>query len=226
MRYEDVVLRDGPIAYWPLTETTGTTAVNLGSSGTSLTHTGVIVGSAPFPAGGRAAHYAAASTAKSTGYTPNSAGWTGAALEAWYRLHSSGSSATIRQIGGVDGASSNFYLRIGDGATLNGTMQGVAYNGSGVTVITGGKDPDLGGWHHAALVWTGTRLALFRDGRFVTDTALATTGLTTGLTIGESTGFAGRYFDGFLAHFALYPATLPASRIAAHYRAGRKYLSA
>lgn len=236
MRYEDVVLADGPSGYWPLNETSGSTAYDLGSTGVNGTYTNSpTLGAYAFPAGGRAPHFAGASSqqvtiADNNAWSPDTTSqlWT---AECWIYTNSvtGGGGNTVFGKGNEWAIySQSDFGGVYGNACLAGflTNSGGSADWSRLVGATGTWRTAHQRWAHVAIVGSATATSneLWVNGKLIaTGTAVsgsAPANQADALVIGYSVASAGRYHTGGIAHCAYYGKQLTRDRIIAHYRAG------
>lgn len=217
-RYEDVVLADGPVRYWPLNDTRGTLVRELAANATDMSHTSAVqVNSVPLPSGmtGRAAYYPGGSTNSWT------SGWsrtaTGAVtLEAWafYTYLSPGTA------------------NIGSILSFNTSFQGsleIRSVGPQFTVVdvtpTGVVDVGLATkqWVHVVLSHSGSVMTGYFNGTYAGQTSVGLNSTSLACYIGtlgaEDTT---RQFTGAIAHAAFYTYALTAQQVRNHYSMGKR----
>jgi RHS repeat-associated protein len=211
--------------YWPLDETSGTTAADQTSSPASGTyHSGVTLGGS-------------GAVQTSTDYAPSFNGSSGyvstasvsklqptasASLEVWFKTSSSGSVQAILS----SGQSSGLQLLL----TTSGHLEGAA---AGTTIVSSSSYTN-GAWHYAVLTWDGSVASLYVDGVLaqpLSGTANPVAETTapsysaTGVAIGALyTGTSG-FFSGLIDEPAVYGSNsdssgaLSAGEVANHYAA-------
>lgn len=226
--YKDVVLSDGPIGYWRLGETTGTTSADASGHGHDLTfHSGVNRGlsgalscDADMAAGFVSTAKGWLEAAPATALEPASA----LSIELWF-LQTGTLSANEKVIyysyynadpwgsWGFQrsGSTQNvfvFELNLGNKAKwLNST-----------SVLA--KDT----WYHVVLTYDGALMALYLNGAL--NASMAATGTigynhsAYGLAVG-AWALPTSYFTGSVDELAIYDKALSATRVSAHYAAGK-----
>ncbi len=220
--YDDEVLADSPWLYWPLDETSGTSAAD--DSGNARTGTATAsgllgAGSAP-PQGGVSADMNG--TNEITGPT-TSMSVTGGAIEAWIWLPSGGS-GTRYMIAGPHNGSSAFALNLlldNSGKArfyAFDTSAGVEKHATGATTIPEEE------WVHLVGVWDNVKLYIYVNGTLDGSIGSTAPEVTSKLfrvsrTMAPS-GVSYAAFPGDVAHVAVYSAELTPARIATHYLTG------
>jgi len=216
--YDNAILADGPVAFWPLSDPVGATAADLSGSG----HFGTYVGGCSQGATGIGDGETSVAFDGSTGYVKIGAGlqagaspWT---AECWLRTKTVGSQAgTLLSMGASRPA------HIGTGLT------GAVAGGSG---LWAGRETSAtvvdGAWHHGAITWPGSAgsLAFYVDGIVRSATIASATGVpivsgSAPLFIGAGPNATAPFFAGEIAKMAIYGKALTASQVAAHYQAAR-----
>jgi len=227
--YSSLVLADGAVGYWPLDESSGTVANNLGSSGSADNGTyanGVVLGLAG-PIATSSNTCAAFSATNDTDVTlPYDVLLNGQtfSVEAWAQMSGAGQAAD-------DGYQAVYNSRATGygGVTLYGLYGGdwLAYSGSGsaFTVMDSGVPVQVGKWAHLALTYDGVTQRFYVDGTQVA-TSAAPFFPDQLYAIQESIGAGGiapaaeYFFEGNIGEVAVYSTCLPATSIQAHYTVG------
>ena len=216
--YRDVVLADGPIAYYRLAETSGTFAKDETGN-----HNGTYSGSVDYNQPGPAASVPSVRFKGSAHVAANSVAMLPVGTFASYTLEAFVASE-------VPAGTSSFFLNFavasgGGGPSLwidDATRKFRYSNGS---VIDSTKT--LGAtWHHFAVTASGTTVSLYVDGAFDVSGTMSDISPDRGaFTIGTNTsagdgGIAyNSAFLGRLCEVAIYGKALSATQIAAHYAA-------
>ncbi len=225
--YSNLVLADGAVGFWPLNESTGTTANNQGSSGSvdnGNYENGVTLG---FPGPltnnlNTAAGFMASNDTEVA--LPYDALLNGQAftVEAWAEMTGPGQSID-------DGYQAIYNSRASgyEGATLYGLYGGdwIAYSGSGsaFTAMDSKVPVQIGQWAYTALTYDGATQRYYVNGVLVFSTNAI---YSADQASQESIGTGGivsspeYYFEGNIADVAVYNTCLPATSIQAHYAIG------
>jgi YD repeat-containing protein len=224
--YVGTVLADGPVGYWRLGETSGTTASDSSGNGNNGTYlNGVSLGAA-----GAIPDIAdkAASFDGVDDYVqvPNSAALnpTRVSVEAWVKSNTS----TWNAYGYIVSHRDAYILHPNVG-TKSLTFN--IYDGSSWAYVTWTAPDsfDLTQWHHYAGTFDGATMRLFADGAEVASNPWSgniNTSSTNPLYIGRDDPSAGpRFGNASIDEAAVYPTALSTSRIASHYQAGTARLS-
>lgn len=220
--YAGVVLRDGPVGYWPLDETSGTTAFDRSGNGRNGTYTGTITPGARSSALGRAPDFGGGyiDIADNSAFSPQAGANGLLTIEAWAQIDVLG---TLRYI-----------FTKGNGAGYEwATQANVGNFYTGIVWNTGGGNaigPVDGGvvntsMHHIA--WVASKAAplgaLYLDGVLVASTVTSPDTSSDGpspVQIGRRGDGYANTWDGLIQHVAIFPTALSAARIKAHYVAG------
>jgi hypothetical protein len=213
--YRTAVLNDKPSAYWPLDETTGSTARDR----TKPAEDGTFSGDAGVDRAGpmksmRSTYFGGESGYVNLATTPaRPAEW---AVEAWFR--STGAFAdSARGMTIFRSWSGRYGIRLmpSSGAVR---VDADGTDGSAYVVTPEGRDYLDGQWHHVVATQDATRLRLYVDGSQAGSTAAV------GATRDSSFAAIGRYanedtghFRGYLAQVALYGKALSPGRVAVHH---------
>ena len=231
--YSSLVVADGAVGYWPLAETDGTVANNLGSSGSvddGAYGNGVILG-LPGPivtSSNTCAEFIAANQTEVN--LPYDVLLNGQAftVEAWAQMTGDGYSLDI---GYPDQAvytcRDNFVY---GGITIYGVYGGqwLVYtgNGSGWDVLYTGVPVQLGQWTHLAFTYDGATKRVYVNGTQVATSTGAYTpnqfdAIPERIGGGDVEVSPGAYFfEGNIGNVAVYNTALPATSIQAHYTIG------
>ncbi len=223
--YTTDVAMDGPGAYWPLGETTGTNANDYSGLG----HPGAIyngvtlgaVGPRPpaqqgFNAGKTAYQFDGASSYIDCGTGASLGGGTDFTIEAWINTSASTAGRVIQQRY-VNGYNGEYFL----GVNANGTVNFVLFGGGDYQFnLTSPNTVNDGAWHHlAATRRNGTNGVLYIDGNPVAtqvNATIAPLDKTFITYIGADMRDKGNYFNGSISDVAIYPFALSNSRIGIH----------
>lgn len=221
--YAAEVLADGPVSYWKLDETSGTTAADSvgGNNGTytggyTLNQTGIPSTGRPAVLFNGSSGYVNLGAPAALNLT---AAWT---LEAWVYLVSTPNGSGI--IAEQHTGSGNVLYEIGFGFSTSGAALTVGYYTGSAWYVAAGAGLSLNAWHHVVGTWDGTTLRLYADGSQVAAAtpAAAPVGGVNNMYIGkrhDNTGVA-PFFPGRIDEAAVYSTALSAERITAHYNAG------
>jgi RHS repeat-associated protein len=213
-------------AYWPLDETSGSTALDQTSSPANATYSSVTLNQAG--AIQSSADSAVAVTSSSGIYILSgvskvqaTASWT---LEVWFKTTSSSSSEQplLESSGGNGGA--KLYL-------ASGKVWVSAIGTGGTGSVQSATSFNDGNWHYVVGTWSGSQLALYVDGALAAPASgsanpLAWAGTMSYGAIGPSIGYSswnGTHFTGTIDEPAIYGSNsgssgaLNAGQIANHY---------
>jgi hypothetical protein len=212
--YASTVLADSPTAYWRLDDAAGSSTVADASGhghtgtvqgGVTLGATGVLSNDSAATFDGRSGSISIANTAGlPSGGSPYS-------LEAWIQ-----SNSTANQ--GI--------LGLGDYASTRGTNALRTAGANGLLNYWWGNDlgaatPDLrAAWHHVVATFDGSTRRIYLDGTQVAqDTPGTAAVVLANVRLGQTC--CGEYFSGALDEVAVYTGALSATRVQAHYQAGK-----
>lgn len=212
--YPSVVLGDAPLSYWPLAETSGTTAADVADANTGTYTAGYTINqSGPGPGLGGVllngtTGYVACGNAANTNLSRSFS------LEAWINTTS-----TTTMQGIVSHGSQSWYMRVNNGY--------LDFLKSQVTDVLNGKILVADGhWHHVvATVDASGNVSLYVDGYLDVTVAASGTTYTSSwtLTIGRDTNGAGNavdFFQGTLSNVAFYNSVLTPTQVLTHANAG------
>jgi RHS repeat-associated protein len=214
--YPSTVKADTSHNYWPADEVASST-IHDRSGGPSLTRTGSThLGLAGAIDEARTAAWFDGSSGAVTGSSAASSVTDNFSLEAWVRpeaLPSSGNYALIAYNGTDTG---------GWGIGIDSSGQVVARYG-GVAWLASGAVLSLASAYHVVLVRTAGTATIYVNGTAYTPSNSTSTPLSPGasFSIGREDSTVGRYFAGRIDDVALYETALSATRISAHFAAGR-----
>lgn len=226
--YLPAVLQDQPLGYWRLGEGAGAVA----SDGSGNLLDGLYYGSPTLGAGGALSgdpdHSLTLNGSTQFVNVGDRAPLTlGSALtiEAWINP-ASPASGYQDVISKADNASAtNYQLRIGYSGSAQMqfvvTIGGTAYVAQGSTVLSSNK------WYHVAATYDGSTMKVYVDGNLDGSQSVSGTldSTTEPVLIGARAFNTGGqdFFSGKIDEAAVYGSALTASRISAHYVAGRSY---
>jgi Concanavalin A-like lectin/glucanases superfamily len=222
--YSDAVTADGPVGYWRLDETSGTTATDSAGSRNGTYTNGVTLGQtgAMSAAANKAASFDGTDDRVVTPYAAalNPSQFT---VEAWAKPSSGGAYRTLvaetYEIGGV-------YRGMGMYVSPSNTWRAYLNNGAGQTVLNG-PTVRFGEWTHVAWSYDGTTLKMYINGTLVASAAGSFSANTSApLSLGMWSSDNSTWYDpfsGLIDDVSLYSSALTAAKIRTHYNAGRCY---
>lgn len=211
----DVLATTGLVSYWTLGESSGSAVDSKGA--VTGTVSGATQGVSGIPSGGTAYRFDGTNDSVGFGDVYDFAGTAAYSIEAWIkpRVLAGSSRYAVAKAGGGGG-----YQAIYLDATnrvysyRSGTAESYAFASSAGIIAT------VGAWTHYVATYDGT-LRLYRNGTLL-DVAQAggtLTGNAIPFSIGQSGG-GGQWFDGDIAHVAVYSSALSGATITAHYNSG------
>jgi RHS repeat-associated protein len=222
--YSSTVLGDGPATYYRLSDG-GPAAADSSGHGQVAYYSGGTQGSPGAVANDSDAAWSTGGTGyiKLWGATGIPTGTSARSFEAWVSTTST-SDQVIVSYGGSNNAYCN-YQESGLG-TANGNQVTFLVNydcngGYSPLRFTASKTISDGHWHHLAATWDGTTVTAYLDGQSLgTQSYSSSLGPLTsdGVQIGRETD-ARRNFNGTIDELAVYPSTLSASQVLAHFNA-------
>ncbi len=209
------------IAYWPLWEASGPIAVDYSGRNLIGAYTAVNLGRDGIGDGKTSASFDGTTSYVNIYSTELNSLFNGleGTLSFWFKVANAGvwTDATLRRMAMLYVNGSN-YLGFGK-TTTNNTLQ-VFYGAGGTaeTINSAAVGGDVG-WIHSALTWskTGDLFALYLKGNFIASSA--TLGNWTGnlsatqTIIGATSTVPANPFNGYIAHYAFWNATLTAGEI-------------
>jgi RHS repeat-associated protein len=210
------------VGYWPLDETTGTTAHDQTTNPANGTYNSVTLGGAgaiQTTSGDLSASFNGSNSYVSTGSPSKLQPSKSASLELWFKT-ATASTMPIAQVG----------AGLGVRLSINSSGQVLGWvDGSSTETQSAYKD---GNWHYAVVTWDGSKVALYVDGALAAPYSGYSNPMTegaapnyqsTGLTIGRDVN--GNYLTGSVDEPAFYGSSvdtsgaLTAGQIANHYAA-------
>lgn len=212
------IMLDSPAGYWPMDETSGTTAFDRSGNGLNGTYSGAVPAGASGPFD-RSASFDGADDWVEVPHNSLIAVTDNFTLEIWAYLNS------LSICGFIAKTSNNlpraFDWRMDDPVS-NTKVILLCGNGTVNPSSLSATPRVTGRWYHLAVSRAGTNHSHFVDGvldgsNTVTSVAASDAGLP--LRIGNRHD-AATDMNGRLAHAAIYPSVLSAARIKAHYEAG------
>lgn len=198
--YDDAVLADAPLYYWPLDDPAGSTSArNLGSAAsTTSSVAGVTFGAAGLGDGPTSASFDGTGSVALTG--PTAPAMTASSMEVIYQRNGGG---------GIP----NLVYLFGDSWSIK-LYSGFTYKCGSSTYVASGTTLPAGRAHLAA-VWNGAEVIFYVNGSEVSRKAYTST--FNGGTFGGSLGSGG--YVGSLAGVAAYNKALTPDRVLAHAKA-------
>jgi hypothetical protein len=226
--YLSTILADSPLAAWLLQETSGTTAADSSGNSRNATYYNSPTLNQSGPGGiaksvllaTASSQYALSSKIAAFAIAP-SANWT---MEAWFKTSTTPGYAysliSVNDDIGAGAATQTGWIYVDATGKVSGQSALTSY---GYLTITSSSTYNNGAWHYAALTAaSGGDMTLYVDGASVASTSTARRTTTQNNDVGI--GFfqnSYNYTNGNLAGVAFYGSCLSATRITAHYNAGK-----
>jgi hypothetical protein len=240
--YADVILADGPVAYYRFEEATGQMTRNLGTAGTAADGLWMMGGGPDDSAPTDASTSPGPRPADFLGFSPaNLAGrFLGPEGLLWV-------DAQQQLLNGLGAFSLEYWVspsnRVAD-PTAFGTRIGIVgqndaieygfidqntiqiWTPGGGSLNTTYSFPD-NTWHHVATIADGTSIKNYFDGVFINQITMNTADYGTStfnVHVGGGGAFdaTGNFFTGAIDEVAIFDKAIPAARIAAHFKAGKE----
>jgi signal peptidase I len=220
--FPNQVIADGPISYWPLDETSGTTGNDIVGSNTFTYHAGVTLGAAGSIAhdSDKGVHVSSTAGYATTANNPSTLNLTGSfSVMVWERATSWPETTNGRLLSKYDGTNLNYLIAWDSAGTsmrfLLDTVGGSPVRPTAITSMT-----NDGLWHMVIGTWDGANAKLYIDG-VLKNTASATgvtsaKSVTSPVTLAFTTSSAISDED----EAAIWGRTLSASEISTLYSAG------
>jgi hypothetical protein len=220
--YNDEVLRDSPVGYWPMDETSGSTMADRSGNGRDLTLTNAVAGTrTPAPFDGVSPDFDGNGDFASSSSVTWWSGAAGASLECWFYVDAIVASMPggINSFMGNLASSSNGALIRADGVSGTSLPLQVYFGSSGgYRTLSATHTISTQRIVHIVATFDSTTVRLYVDGDQVgTGTGGGTATFNMAMRVASSED--GRWLDGTVHHCALYATTLPASRVRAHHSA-------
>jgi len=231
--YAVALQADQPYAWWRLGEASGTTAADATGGGRDGTYTNSpTLGVSGALSGDTDTAVALTGSPKHVAL-PNGFNWLGAAsgftIEGWAKPTTAGNWARVVEFGTGQGTN-NVFLSAG-GPSGNDVAFGIWSNGGHEDFVVS-RALQMNTWQHLAITFApngsggGTAL-LYRNGALIGTRNYGRVPASVNYTqnsIGKSNFASDAWFKGSLDEVSVYPAPLPAARIAAHYLAANPEL--
>ena len=228
--YTTDVAQDSPGAYWPLGETSGTTAFDYSGGAHNGTNNGGLtlgaIGPRPpsyqgFNPSKFAYQFDGTSSYVDCGTGPSLSGTTDFTLEAWVNTTATTAGEIVQQRY-KNGYNGEYQLNV----NANGTVSFAVYGGSAYQfTLASPNSVNDGNWHHIAAVrQNGTNGVIYIDGTVAatqTTSTVAPLDNTFITYVGADMRDSVSFFNGFISDVAIYPYALSASRIGIHAYNGR-----
>jgi hypothetical protein len=234
--YDQTVLNDSPSFFWPLNDTSGTTADDLSPNGLNGTYESGTTQGAAGPSQVSSTQTSTAFNGTSGDVAANTAvaGPTQFSIELWFKTTTVDGGKLVGfgdQQTGMSGSYDRHIYMMNDGQLTFGV-----WTGSTQTIETPGVYND-GQWHHVVATVGSSGMALYVDGHLIgTNSNTSAQAFTGYWRVGgdnlngwnldpwgsSSQGLtepASYYFQGSIADVAVYPTALSAAQVAAHYAA-------
>ncbi|MCH7224799.1 LamG-like jellyroll fold domain-containing protein [Haloferula sp. A504] len=243
--YRDVILADNPIVYYEFDETSGTTAANSATTGTTYTGTisttggAVTINQFSFAQGGTAYDFGGGAVLSANALQNSLTAWT---VEAWVNYDSAKTTASNFLGNDQGGWNDDVLIGIGPEDGARGIGPGnvgiIHQDNANTTRDFVGAALSAGEWHHVVITGengTGagtSTLTLYINGvqvaqnstiagnvTFNGDGGIGTPNLTVGAAGPDAYG-GRRPYDGLLDEVAIYDSVLDATTILNHYTVG------
>lgn len=222
MGYYNEVIKDSPVAYWRMSDVSGSTCTDVLSS-----FNGTYAGSGTTKGIAGAVNGNYCTTFNGSGYVTlpvdsfNYGGATAFSVELWHKGTNTGYQTLIAHNRGASGWS-GWEVGVSNGNQWRFTSEVSAGTSSTIDVLTGsttGNSTD-GNWHHVVVVYSGTGVQFYIDGTTANSGSGTVTVSGSGIAswIGSRNGGAG-YF-GSIDEVAIYTTALSSTRVQVHYRSG------
>ena len=216
--YDSTILADGPVSYWPLNESSGTTAHDIAGTNPG-TYTGTYTLGQSGIGDGETSVAFTGTASVSTAVTASAA--LPLSIESWVSF--TGTNGSL--IAGVQG-SPTYPLILMALKSTGGNVAGAGWWTGSSNIAQSAGAINNGAWHHLVGVYTTGHVALYLDGSLAQQISVgATTSTPSTLTIGggnASSGYANgptASANGSVAKVALYNYALTSTQVSSHYAA-------
>jgi hypothetical protein len=212
LAYRDIVMADGPIAFWRFGEASGSNAASETGIGAGTYNGGFVLGRPGAMVGDPNTSLALNG---STGYmsAPHSSPLNfgdAFSFEAWFMRTTLGTDQRL------------FFKGTGSAVVQLNTSNRIRFakSGAGDIAYSSITLTDTSKWHHLVVTKNGSAVHIYIDGVDVTGTVtnLSFVNTTSAINIGRDP--SGQYFNGGLDEVAVYGYALSPARVLAHYLAG------
>ena len=227
--YRAAILKDSPIAYWPLNETSGTVAYDISGNNNNAAYQATpLLGETPIaPALGSSILLNGSTQYVELAAPPSELQITAGSFEAWVNLTATpdGGGLFANAYNGAVGGTVNFALAFGStlGAASGSQPFTGAYTGSAWVGALDASALTTGTAYHIVGTYNGTTFSLYING------VLIITGTGTAGAVNANPIYMGRRWDGagtdsflaaYISNFAMYNTVLTAAQIQNHYNVG------
>jgi autotransporter-associated beta strand protein len=229
--------QDTPLSFWPLNETSPSTAYDYWSGNNGAQNGSLTLGAtgpvpptdAGFNVGTTAYQFDGSSTYIDCGTNASLSGTTDFTVEAWINTTNATGSSTIiqqRSTSGYDGTANGYNGEYEFQVNGNGTLYFMLYGGGGYQFSFSSprisRRVNDGQWHHVAAVRSGSNGFIYVDGSLVASASGTAEPLdgTIATFIGEDQRNSSGYFNGAMCDVAVYTTALSADRIGVHAATG------
>jgi len=222
--YETVVLTDSPLGFWPLQETSGTSAADISGNSLTGTYMGTYTQNQAGPNANlpKAVAFAAAAGDVELG-NPGALDLTAAwSIECW-AFPTSDTAEGWFISDGFEGGSNSVLYAVGTNVPGVGAGKiggGYYDNGSWRTI---GAAYTTSNWYHVVLTYDGSQFILYLNGSVAAGptgiSALSRNDFTSPVGLGARPGVSPSGITGRLCYCAIYGTVLSSGRVAAHYAA-------
>lgn len=226
--YQNTILADGPAAYWPLNDPSGSVAKDLSSNGNTATY----INSPTLGTNSITANTGFGATLNGTNQyielasPPAVLQLAQGSFEFWIDFSSVGSGVGILDTA-YSSSPVNFAIQLG---TALGTTSGTNwcsgnYTGSAWQGYVGTAGPTAATAYHVVYTYNGTTASLYINGTLLGSTTASTTITPTSnaIYIGRrwDTSGTSNYVTGTISNVAIYSSILTSTQILNHYNAGK-----
>ena len=219
--YSDLALSHGPVAYWRLGESSGTTAVDATGAHNGTYQNSVTLGASGAIAGdtNKAANFGGGANDR-VQVNPFGVASSGITILAWFKANNFGDDRFIAKATGTNVPSAHWSLGTDSNDTLKAQIK-IAGTTRELTPAVSTMSTDV--WYFIAVTYDGSTMRVYLDGVQVGSAAYAgavSNDSTVAVALGNlPTGAGNRAFNGAVDEAAVYDNALSAAQIAALYAA-------
>lgn len=223
--YQSVVLADSPIAYWPLNDTSGASAVDISGNGNPLTYiNSPTLGNAAIGTNlGVCPYFNGSNQNAQLASPPSLLQVMQGSFEVWVKSPIALNAAAVLTTAYAS-TPINFAIALGSsvGSASGSNIYGGSYTGSFWQGYLSSTTFAANTLYHLVLVVSGTTATLYINGSSIgSSTITSFTPTNAAIYVGRRWDSVGSpYTNAYISNVAMYSTTLSSTRVLAHYNAG------